>query len=162
MPSLPEPVWRRRLQREHEIMSESRASFTCNADRTEYTITLHAPGLVLEESGAVRMQDAHRVRIRLGREYPYAGGLEVTWLTPIFHPNIRQEDGKVCIQLLNAWSADVTVANIVEGLAHLLEKPNPSDPLNKPAADYFMAHPNALNRSHLPAAHIVKRPRIVF
>lgn len=160
MPSLPEPIWRRRIDREFALMQQSGYAFSSNADKTEYELALEGPGLSLE-GNAVLPRTTHSVRIRLTREFPYAGGIEVTWLSPIFHPNIRSEDGKVCIQLLNAWSADVTVANLVAGIISLLEHPNPSDPLNKPAADYFLAHPDALNSPRPPETNLPKRPRIL-
>jgi ubiquitin-protein ligase len=72
----------------------------------------------------------------LFREFPYPGGIEVWWDTPIFHPNI-DKDGRVCIQLLNEWSGMQSLVNVVEGLKRMVENPNPDSPLNTEAAKYF-------------------------
>jgi ubiquitin-conjugating enzyme E2 D/E len=86
------------------------------------------------------------VQIALKREYPYAGGIEVVWLTPIFHPNIHPGDGKVCIQLLNEWSESQSVASLVKALRQLLVQPNPYNALDKEAADFFADRADEVNR----------------
>jgi len=80
------------------------------------------------------------------------------WETPIFHPNIRP-DGKVCIQLVNKWSASQTILSIMDALVQLLETPNPESPLNYDAAQYFIEHPDALKRA--TPMEKPRKPRIV-
>jgi len=156
LPWLPDAIWRRRLESEFSLMQQSGVPFTASVDKTSYEIVLAKPGL--EKAGSlVRRRTDHKVRILLKREFPYAGGIEVTWITPIFHPNIRPTDGKVCIQLVNQWAEGQTVKQVVEALDHLLEYPNPASPLNHEAADYFEDHPDAL-AGEPPA---FKRPRII-
>ncbi|HIH20081.1 TPA: hypothetical protein HA244_02330 [Candidatus Micrarchaeota archaeon] len=133
---LPENIWRRRLESEHSEMRASGIKFETNADQTEYTLNLHGKGLA-KQGDAIVEKDSHTVQIILLREYPYPGGIEVYWLTPIFHPNIRAEDGRVCIQLVNDWSETTNVLGVVRALQHLLENPNPKDPLNKEAGKWF-------------------------
>ncbi|MFH0922462.1 MAG: ubiquitin-conjugating enzyme E2, partial [Candidatus Micrarchaeota archaeon] len=116
------------------------------------------PGLA-RNGDAVERRDFHSVQIDLLRSFPYPGSVEITWLTPIFHPNIREQDGIVCIQLINEWAAGQTIASVVNALKQLLKNPNPHDPLNRDAANYFIAHPDALSAS-APAE--VKKPRIVM
>jgi ubiquitin-protein ligase len=154
--SLPEPIWRRRLESEFEEMRESGERFESNAELTEYVVSLKGPALY-RESGRIFQRDSHSVKIELLRGYPYPGGIDVTWLTPIFHPNIREADGKVCIQLLNDWAENQTVLSLVKSLRHLLANPNPADPLNKEAAAYFLSNPDALYALPKPA-----KPRIVL
>jgi ubiquitin-protein ligase len=141
-------------------MAESGFKFSCDNARTEYKVTLFGPGLCLSNDSIVPRKE-HEFEIILGRDYPYAGGLAVHWLTPIFHPNIREEDGKVCIQLLNAWSAEITVVSLVNAILQLLENPNPLDPLNKPAADYFSEHPQAHLQGTPAQKDLPRRPRIL-
>ncbi|MFH0922483.1 MAG: hypothetical protein V1811_00315, partial [Candidatus Micrarchaeota archaeon] len=88
MPSLPEEIWRRRLESEYGEMQASGLKFDANPDCTEYTLSLRGPGLA-KDAGGITQRDRHSVLIALNRNYPYAGGIEVIWLTPIFHPNIR-------------------------------------------------------------------------
>jgi len=157
MPNLPEAIWQRRLESEFEEMRESGFKFDCTSDKTRYVISLHGPGLA-RNGDAIERRDFHSVQIDLLRSFPYPGSVEITWLTPIFHPNIREQDGIVCIQLVNQWAETVAVASLTRALKQLLENPNPGDPLNRNAADYFIAHPNALSSS-APAE--IKKPRIV-
>lgn len=158
MPFLPESIWKRRLESEYAELQLSGAKFEASSDKTIYTITLFTPAFKESEEGNVEETSFHQVRIELKREFPYAGGIEVTWLTPIFHPNIREEDGRVCIQLLNQWGEMTSLKNIVEGLKQLLSNPNPASPLNKKAADFFLRNPRALNASRAGAPSV---PRII-
>jgi len=157
MAALPEAIWKRRLESEYDEMRESGERFEANAALTEYTVSMRGPGLY-RDNGKVFRRDSHSVKIELLRSYPYPGGIDVVWLTPIFHPNIREADGKVCIQLLNDWAENQTVAALVKSLHHLLENPNPNDALNKEAADYFAENPGA----QLQAPATPGKPRIVF
>ena len=153
MPFLPENIWKRRLESEFEEMRSSSENFDSNAELSEYLVSLKGAGLY-RDSGRVVARDSHSVRIDLLRSYPYAGGVDVTWLTPIFHPNIRESDGKVCIQILNDWAESQTVLSLVKSLRHLLDNPNPLDPLNKDAAEYYLKNG--------ASASTPKRPRIVM
>ncbi len=161
MPRLPEAIWRRRLDNEFAELSASGAVFKAGADKTEYVLELSARGIVLQGGREVPV-NSHRVRIRLLRDYPYPGGLEVTWLSPIFHPNIRPQDGRVCIQLLNAWSEGLSLVSLAAGLKQLLENPNPKDPLNKEAAKYFLEKQGLAPSAGQPLARRLEKPTIVL
>ena len=130
-----------------------------NQQKTEYTVTMHGPGLQKAGTSTLQRTD-HKFRISLHRNYPYAGSLEVTWLTPIFHPNIRPTDGKVCIVLLTDWAPSQTILSVVQSVEHILSNPNPASPLDWEAAKYFKANPDALKN---PNAHEQppRGPRIV-
>ena len=146
---MPAPIWKRRLENEYTQLKRTPTKFEANSDYTEYVLSMEGPGLY-REGERVFERNKHAVKIELNRNYPYPGGIEITWLTPIFHPNIREADGKVCIQLVNDWAENQTITNVVSALKYLLENPNPNDPLNKEAAAYFQ------NKKSEP-----KKPRIV-
>ncbi|MEM4255483.1 MAG: ubiquitin-conjugating enzyme E2 [Candidatus Norongarragalinales archaeon] len=152
MAFLPENIWKRRLESEYDEMRSTRYAFETNADKTEYTVSLRGKGYA-KQGEAVVERDSHTIQILLLREFPYPGSVEVYWLTPIFHPNIREDDGRVCIQLVNDWSESTSVAGIVKALQHLLANPNPKDPLNKNAAKWFEENSFALTAK--------KKPRLV-
>ena len=156
MPMLPEAIWRRRLEAEHAELLASGEKFDCPAsasggsggngeDFATYTVSVRGPGLY-KNGGKLSRRDSHSVQIALKREYPYAGGIEVVWLTPIFHPNIHPGDGKVCIQLLNEWSESQNLVSLVKALRQLLAQPNPFNALDKEAADFFADHSGDVNR----------------
>jgi len=157
MPMLPEQIWRRRLDSEYAEMQSSGERFEVNAERTRYLVSVRGIGLYRNGDSVMR-RDAHSVQINLLREYPYPGGIDLTWLTPIFHPNIHEKDGKVCIQLINNWAEGQTILSVVKALKQLLEHPNTKDPLNRDAAVYFDSHPDALAGGALP---VKSGPRIV-
>jgi len=157
MSQLPESIWRRRLESEYEEMRSSGARFEANAGHTQYKLFLTG-GALYRDGGAIRKRSDHEVLITLKREYPYPGGIEVTWLTPIFHPNIRENDGKVCILLVNEWAEGQTVKNVVDALKQLLENPNPDSPLNKEAAQHLLKHPEEFG---LTAVEKRKGPRVI-
>ncbi len=144
MPSLPEKVFQRRLDAEHQQMQKSGVKFAVNAEKTEYEITLKAKAL--EKRGKeISVREEHKFQITLNRSYPYAGGFSVKWLTPIFHPNINDTDGKVCIHLINEWAAAQTLEALVQGITHLLTHPNVKSPLNVEAGEYFYFHPELID-----------------
>lgn len=155
LPFLPESVFQRRLQAEYDEMRKSGLQFAATPDKTEYTVDLTAAGFK-RVSGQVQPISSHRFRVKIKRGYPYAGGLDVVWLTPIFHPNIRETDGKVCIQLVNEWSASQTIASVCRAIIQLLANPNPFSPLNIEAARFFDQNPDALK-----GKYAYTRPRII-
>jgi len=139
MPQLPAEIWKRRIDSEYNQLRSRGFDFDVSPDHTEYTFRILGDALCVRDSALVPIS-RHVVYLRLNREYPYAGGFELVWKTPIFHPNI-DEKGKVCIRLVNLWAAGQTVASIIDALGQLLENPNPDSPLNYEAAQYYLENP---------------------
>jgi ubiquitin-conjugating enzyme E2 M len=55
--------------------------------------------------------------------------------TQIYHPNIDMQ-GNVCLNILRAdWKPVLGINAVILGLVFLFIEPNPSDPLNKEAAE---------------------------
>ncbi len=163
MPKLPEGIWKRRLENEFSTLSTNPAisNLETNQDRSEYHFKLRANGHKKSEGEnsnngnySIVPISSHDVSIYLTREYPYAGGIEVIWDSPIFHPNIREKDGAVCIQLVNKWSEGQTLSNVVDALVQMLENPNPYSPLNSEAAKYFA--------NYIPQKREANKPRVVI
>lgn len=70
-------------------------------------------------------------------DYPYTPP-EISFVTPIFHPNINR-NGTICISTLNKdWSPALTLEKTLLSIMSLLDEPNPNDPLRPDAADLFM------------------------
>lgn len=155
MPQLPAEIWKRRIDSEYNQLRGRGFDFDVSADRTEYTFRICGAALCVQDGRLVPI-NRHVVFLRLKREYPYAGGFELVWKTPIFHPNI-DGSGKVCIRLVNLWAAGQTVASIIDALMQLLENPNPESPLNYEAAQYYLENPKS---KAAPGARPL-RPKIV-
>ncbi|RME56377.1 MAG: hypothetical protein D6795_01540 [Deltaproteobacteria bacterium] len=99
---------------------------------TRYLLTFRCRGLMRVEDRIV-ISDFHQCRMLLGAHYP-SHPPDVTWLTPIFHPNIRGE--AVCHS--SHWAASWSLADFVAELADMirLAKHNVNSPLDRVAADW--------------------------
>lgn len=67
------------------------------------------------------------ISIQLPNNYPFQPP-HVTFLTPIFHPNINQRGNTILDVLGTEWRPAFTVPQILRHLMALLETPNPDDP----------------------------------
>lgn len=131
----------RRLQSDLRQMEEHAAAgnvmFRTEGNPPEiYHVMLTESGLALGSGGRVTLRKLHRCDIYLHADYPRRPPV-VTWLTPIFHPNILGPDrnGGVCI---GSWSASESLADLCTRLRDLVayRSLNPIDALDKEAASW--------------------------
>jgi ubiquitin-protein ligase len=103
-----------------------------------YHAMLTGSGLALGDGGQLRTRNLHRCDIYLHLDYPRRPPV-VTWLTPIFHPNILgpERNGGVC---LGSWSAAESLADLCMRLRDLVtyRSVNPQDALNLDAASWVL------------------------
>lgn len=78
-----------------------------------------------------------RLRLQFGEDYPFKPP-KVTFVTPIFHPNVSIQDGHICLDILqDKWSASYSVQSLLLSIRSLLTDPNNASPLNTEAANLW-------------------------
>ncbi|XP_037927297.1 ubiquitin-conjugating enzyme E2 H-like [Teleopsis dalmanni] len=89
-----------------------------------------------------------KIQVQLPANYP-RNPPAINFLNRIYHPNIDALFGTICLDLLNEhWCAKYNLNNVFDHfLPSLLLQPNPTDALNKKAADLYLHQPeNYLKR----------------
>ncbi|WVR04635.1 ubiquitin-conjugating enzyme E2 8 [Kwoniella sp. DSM 27419] len=119
------------------LMSDYQVTLV-NNKMSEFFVKFHGP---------VETPFAHgvwKIHVELPEQFPYKSP-SIGFMNKIFHPNIDELSGSVCLDVINqTWSPMFELINIFEiFLPQLLRYPNPADPLNGEAAALLMRDPKA-------------------
>ncbi|KAG2325170.1 hypothetical protein Bca52824_007898 [Brassica carinata] len=126
------PSKRREMDMMKLMMSDYKVE-TINDGMQEFFVEFNGPKESLYEGGV------WKIRVELPDAYPYKSP-SVGFITKIYHPNVDELSGSVCLDVINqTWSPMFDLVNVFETfLPQLLLYPNPSDPLNGEAAALMM------------------------
>lgn len=152
MPELPFEIWKDRIENELKNIKNIKVldqnSINRDDSSVEFQINLRTLGYI-RVKGKLVPQRSHQIFLKLNRSFPYPGGIDFSWISNIFHPNIHPVDpssenlgtGYICLNVLKKWSRLSDLETTVKALKSLIQNPNPEDPLNYPicldAAEYF-------------------------
>jgi ubiquitin-protein ligase len=99
-------------------------------DTRQFSVALAGPPDTPYEGGV------WYVRFTLGPEFPFKSP-SVGFVNRVWHPNVREECGSVCLDVLNddLWKPQQTLSHVMSAVLPLfLANPNPRSPLNHDAA----------------------------
>lgn len=145
MPELPFEIWNERLKNEIKILFKlnfiQENSVKWQNDSIEISLNLKALGFVQKynkDKLNVSPKFDHQVFLKINRSFPYPGGIDFSWNSNIYHPNIHPVDlnnskyigtGHICLNILKKWSKLSDLETTAKSLQILVENPNPEDPL---------------------------------
>lgn len=98
------------------------------------------------------------VGFTLTEQFPFKSP-SVGFRTRIYHPNVDEASGSICLDSLNkTWSPAFGLENVMQQLSYLLQYPNPADPFNREAASHMQRNEASYKefaKSHC-ARHAIK------
>jgi ubiquitin-conjugating enzyme E2 H len=138
-------AWRRRIARDIKDLLDNGYKVTSESGDDEYKldsfVTILKGPVDCPYSGS-----SWQLRFTIPDGFPFSSP-SVGFVQRIFHPNVDEESGTICLDALNkAWSPSFTIRHIVETvLPYLLSYPNPDDPLNRDAAHLMKTNKEAFD-----------------
>jgi len=152
LPELPFEIWKDRVENELQNITNLKVldqdTIVRDDSSVEFKINIRSLGYI-RVKGKLVPQRTHKIFLKLNRSFPYPGGIDFSWISNIFHPNIHPVDpssensgtGYICLNVLKKWSRLSDLETTVKALMSLIQNPNPDDPLNYQicldAAEYF-------------------------
>ena len=110
------------------VMDEKNQDFDVGTEMNAFHVLLKGP--------ADSPYEGHNfiVGFTITEQFPFKSP-SVGFRTRIYHPNVDEASGSICLDSLNkTWSPAFSLENVMQQLSYLLQYPNPADPFNREAA----------------------------
>ncbi len=101
---------------------------------------LHWAGVINGPKNSPYENGRYFFEMKFTNNYPNEGPIDVRMKTPIYHPNINNLDGHICLHYLYKWKNTYNIAGIALAIYELLFYPNPASsykPINISKAKEF-------------------------
>jgi len=137
-------AWRKRIARDIIELNESGFKVTNEnggeIDLENFLTTVKGPDDTPYE------KRSWNLRFTIPERYPFESP-SVGFVQKIFHPNVDESSGSICLDALNKnWSPTFTIRYLVETvIPYLLTYPNPDDPLNREAGHLLKTNKKAFD-----------------
>ena len=97
----------------------------------------HWRAIIFGPEGTLYEGGIFKLDITFTNDYPFKAP-KVKFLTKVYHPNVSQYQGDICLDILKKnWSAVLSVRTALLSICSLLSDPNVDDPLNTAAARLY-------------------------
>eukprot|EP00823_Brevimastigomonas_motovehiculus_P001478 TRINITY_DN12011_c0_g1_i1.p1 TRINITY_DN12011_c0_g1~~TRINITY_DN12011_c0_g1_i1.p1 ORF type:complete len:150 (-),score=43.89 TRINITY_DN12011_c0_g1_i1:257-706(-) len=124
----------KRATKELSDIEKSGSQYTVGAKSTdnmlEWTCTLFGPKDTPYAGGTFFLS------IKLPEDYPFKPP-KVAFTTKIYHPNVDEKKGEVCLATVSNWSPAMTVSKALDELLELLGSPLLDNPINSDACNMY-------------------------
>ncbi|KAJ8562502.1 hypothetical protein K7X08_011793 [Anisodus acutangulus] len=122
-----------RMQRELKLLLTDPppgSSFPSLTSSSSSLSSIHAQ--IEGPEGTVYAKGLFNLKVQIPERYPFHPPI-VTFVTPIYHPNI-DNGGRICLDILNlppkgAWQPSLNISTVLTSIGLLLSEPNPDDGL---------------------------------
>lgn len=124
-----------RMQKEIKLLLSDPppgVSLNLSEDERPFSSLLSIETRIEGPEGTVYSKGVFVLKIQIPERYPFQPP-NVTFVTPIYHPNI-DNGGRICLDILNlppkgAWQPSLNISTVLTSIGLLLSEPNPDDGL---------------------------------